>query len=172
MPKRRLEANTVSTKVLCVRSDDEQNRVSIKPHANMSMNYTLRMPEAPPDENESGYLRMDSTGQLYVDVGLQAPSLTIDSDVRLKTDISPLGKQLYKILRMKAITYVHKEDRHKEKQMGFVAQELKKIQPESVTVNSQRGIYQVRYAQMVASLVVSIQELERRVAHLENSKNK
>jgi len=60
---------------------------------------------------------------------------TANSDVRLKRNIEPMPSVLDKIMKMRATTYEFINDNPKhERSFGFIAQELKKVFPELVSV--------------------------------------
>ena len=60
---------------------------------------------------------------------------TANSDIRLKKNITPMPSVLKKIMQMQASTYefINENPRH-EKSFGFIAQDLKKIFPEVVSI--------------------------------------
>lgn len=93
----------------------------------------------------------------------------VASDIRLKTDISPLSDgYLDKVLQISPISYRMKDsifgykltekDRN-EVHVGFSAQELEQILPD-VTTN-ENGVYGVRYASLVPYLVQAIKEQQK-----------
>ncbi|KYG70328.1 cell wall anchor protein [Bdellovibrio bacteriovorus] len=85
-------------------------------------------------------------------------TLTQASDVRLKKDIQTMPEELNKILQIRPVTYHWKEEsRSKEKQIGFIAQEVEKIYPELVQ-NNRDGNKSVAYSNFVAPIIKALQE--------------
>ena len=87
-------------------------------------------------------------------------TLTQLSDQRLKKDIRPLGSVLENIEAINAYTYYWKEEQNdKNKQVGFLAQELEQIYPELVRTDAQ-GYKSVAYQNLVPVLLQAIKELK------------
>ncbi|WP_413568286.1 tail fiber domain-containing protein [Bdellovibrio sp. HCB117] len=85
-------------------------------------------------------------------------TLTQASDVRLKKDIQTMPEELNKILQIRPVTYHWKEEsRSKDKQIGFIAQEVEKIYPELVQ-NNRDGNKSVAYSNFVAPIIKALQE--------------
>lgn len=80
------------------------------------------------------------------------------SDVRLKTNIKPLQNALSKIVNLKGVSYNWKNNPDQNPQIGFIAQDVEKVFPEVVVVDS-AGNYSMAYQNLVAPLVESIKEL-------------
>lgn len=85
------------------------------------------------------------------------------SDKRLKKSIKPLKKAAEIIKSLVGVSYTRKDT--KEKEIGFIAQDVQKVLPELV---SQHGEYLgVNYSRVVAVLVEAFKEQEKRVSQLE-----
>ncbi|MEO8147879.1 MAG: tail fiber domain-containing protein [Bacteroidia bacterium] len=99
------------------------------------------------------------------------------SDERLKQNIKPLNNALDKIMQLKPSSYNFKTDEYvfmnlpKEKQYGFIAQDLEKVFPEMVSEiqqpyinkdgSARRDYFTIKgisYEQLIAVLVSAIQE--------------
>jgi hypothetical protein len=101
------------------------------------------------------------------------------SDIRLKTNISPISGPLNSILYLDGVTFFWNTKKYPElglsddPQIGFIAQEVEKIYPELVTTD-ESGFKTVDYNKLIPVLVegikqqqVIIHELELRVDTLE-----
>lgn len=85
------------------------------------------------------------------------------SDRKLKKHIKPLKKALEIVLGLAGVSYTRKDT--KEKEIGFIAQDVKKILPELVV--EQGGTLGVNYSRVVAVLVEAIKEQNQRIDDLE-----
>ena len=85
------------------------------------------------------------------------------SDARLKNDIVDISEALQKVLQMHGVTYTFKDANRfgKERQMGFLAQELEAIVPEAV---SDGGEYKsVNYQVLTALLTEALKEQQKQI---------
>ncbi len=86
------------------------------------------------------------------------------SDVRYKKDISTVQNALGKMLGLRGVNYFWKADEYKEqnfskdKQVGFIAQEVEKLIPEFVYTDN-KGFKTMSYDRLTAVLVEAIKEL-------------
>lgn len=55
------------------------------------------------------------------------------SDQRLKEDVAPLMDALEKILKLQPVTWRWKNENNKDRQLGFIAQDVEKVLPELVS---------------------------------------
>jgi len=110
----------------------------------------------------------------------------LSSDKKLKEQVETEENTLEKIMELNAVTYTYKENDQlnlsKELQHGFIAQEIEEVFPELVTTikkpifdkeNNVEGEYEykaVNYIGLISVLTSSIQELNEKVATLENEK--
>lgn len=91
-------------------------------------------------------------------------TLTINSDARLKENLTPLTDALDKV---KALTgYNYNRIGSDKLEMGVVAQEVQKVSPELVLEDSE-GTLSVSYPNMVALLIEAIKEQSTKIASLE-----
>lgn len=108
------------------------------------------------------------------------------SDIRYKTNIEPLSYGLDEILKLNAITYNWKDEKHevaqldkKETRIGLSAQELLTVIPEVVNTHSwvatdEDGTYNyveneklgVNYAELIPVLIKAIQEQQKKIDYL------
>ena len=100
------------------------------------------------------------------------------SDRRLKTNIRPLPLILDKILQLRPVEYLMKYDNPaKEKSIGFIAQDVKLIFPELVTVTSHmvtKGVtlpdfHALDYSAFKVLAVKAVQEEQKYIEDLQNS---
>jgi hypothetical protein len=107
-------------------------------------------------------------------------SPNISSDFRLKENIKPISYGLNDVLRMNPVQYNLIGVPTTEVSLGLIAQEIKNIIPEIVTVdysegkterdtglNQARHLHSLRYGDLIPVLIKAIQELEAKVASLE-----
>ena len=84
--------------------------------------------------------------------------LTIESDARLKTNITTLGNTLSKLLLIDGKTYTLKSQESIEK-IGLLAQEVQKIFPELVKqTGDEKGILSINYQGLIPILINAIKE--------------
>jgi hypothetical protein len=119
----------------------------------------------------SNAVRMTKNGNIYI-----TGTLSQSSDIRLKTNITPMGNVLAALQFINPITYEFKdtETHPAGLQIGFSAQEIQAQFPEIVRENA-KGELTVAYGQMSAVLLQAIKEqqemikkLEDRISQLEN----
>jgi hypothetical protein len=90
-------------------------------------------------------------------------TLTINSDARLKENLTPLTGALDKV---KALTgYNYNRIGSETLEMGVVAQEVQKVAPELVLEDSE-GTLSVAYQNMVALLIEAVKEQSAEIAAL------
>jgi hypothetical protein len=108
-------------------------------------------------------------------------SAWIVSDIRLKTNIKPLQNALSKVLLLNGVTFNFKTETYpdlglsKSEQIGFVAQEVEKVLPQTVS-DGPGGFKSVEYTNIVPVLVEAIKEQQKQIdelkAEIEQLKNK
>lgn len=95
------------------------------------------------------------------------------SDIRYKTDFSPLNHSLQKVLSLQGMYYNWRLNEFPEmhfsdnKQIGFAAQELEKLFPELVMTDS-KGYKSVDYGRLTPVLVEAIKEQQKMIELLMN----
>jgi hypothetical protein len=98
--------------------------------------------------------------------GWMQGTLTQNSDMRLKKDITPLQQSLQKIIQLNGYHYYWKNEQGDDRlQTGVLAQEVQKIFPELVTANKD-GILAVNYSGLIPVLIESIKEQQTQVDRL------
>jgi hypothetical protein len=124
------------------------------------------------NNNPTIYMPAAST---YVGIGTATPSqkLTVhngtttgtytttgwvhSSDERLKTNITSIDDPLQKVLQLNDVYFNWKTDPVGDRQMGFIAQDVKSIVPEVVVGNEKDG-YGLAYGNLTALLVGAVQQ--------------
>jgi hypothetical protein len=97
------------------------------------------------------------------------------SDMRMKTNIQNLSYGLKELMALRPVSYNWKDTSNKGDQIGFIAQEVKKIVPEVVIGDELIETIGIKYAELIPVLVNAIkeqqqqiEELKKRVQTLEN----
>lgn len=109
----------------------------------------------------------DSTPSYKLDVNgtFRAFGITDSSDIRLKENIEEISEPvLEKLIQLNGVKYnwIDKEAYGKERQIGFIAQDLEQVFPELVKT-ADDGYKSVAYGKSTAVLVKAIQELKSEV---------
>jgi hypothetical protein len=107
--------------------------------------------------NSSNKIRLGNTSVTSLESQV---ALSVSSDRRLKRDIQDIGYGLQTLLEMRPVSYQLKSNNLK--QMGFIAQDMKKLVPEVVTGiegDLEKGeALAITYANLVPVLTKSIKE--------------
>lgn len=93
------------------------------------------------------------------------------SDARLKDNIKPMNQYgLAQVLQLKPVTYFYKKDETKHQEVGFIAQDVKKVIPEVVTGSEgdlEKGeTLGLSYGNLVPVLTKAIQEQQAMIEEL------
>ena len=92
---------------------------------------------------------------------IEAPEFLYTSDERLKKNIAPLSGSdaLGKVLQLQGVTYDWKDvTMGRGEQVGFIAQDVKKVLPDLVHTDASTTLESVDYARLTPYLVESIKE--------------
>jgi len=113
-------------------------------------------------------LTFDTDGNAYFgkDVTVNYNMLT-PSDQRLKTNVETLGNVLQSIERMRGVRfeYINQHKYAKGPKIGVIAQELRNVYPELVTMGTD-GFYKVDYTQLTGILIQAVKEQQAQVMKL------
>jgi hypothetical protein len=96
------------------------------------------------------------------------------SDIRYKTNFSPLDNALHNVLQLQGYYYFWKQDEFPDKeftdkrQIGFTAQELEVLFPELVQTDLE-GYKSVDYSRMTPLLVEAIKEQQKQIDALQKN---
>jgi hypothetical protein len=97
-----------------------------------------------------------ATYKLDVVGDIRATAFFYSSDRRLKYNIQEM-KGLETILRLRGVKFQWKDDGRPE--IGLIAQEVEQVAPELVQTDAVTGLKAVKYGNLVAPLIESVQEL-------------
>ena len=100
-------------------------------------------------------------------------NITAYSDIRLKKDVKTIENALDKVTKLRGVEYTRIEN--EEREIGVIAQEVKEVIPELVSVNENSDsfengisdIHTMKYQNTVGLLIEAIKELEKKVSDLE-----
>ncbi len=92
---------------------------------------------------------------------LSAHGFLYFSDERLKENVKDIPDALAKIMRLRGVLFDWKEG--EVENLGFIAQEVEKVFPETVETEKSTGYKSVQYASLVAPLVSALQEQQRQI---------
>ncbi|MEP7323444.1 MAG: tail fiber domain-containing protein [Saprospiraceae bacterium] len=85
-------------------------------------------------------------------------AVDVSSDYRLKENIKPIDFGLKEVLKIKPVSYSLKGDNIKTTQLGYVAQDLKKVIPTVVHGIEDKEMLSVTYTELIPVLTKAIQE--------------
>jgi hypothetical protein len=138
-----------------ITTDEEGNIITLNPQGDPPVNIILST------------ATISSISSEYIHVGnLEAQSVATTSDQRFKRDIEPLENALSIITQMNPVKYNWNESptfHGREKEIGFLAQELEKVLPNVVKTTDHK---MVSYGNITAVLVGAIQELQQEIQRL------
>lgn len=122
------------------------------------------------------YVQANEANGVYLSVG--ATSWTGNSDERLKNINSNIENALDKLLTLRAVNFSWKSDDTNKENLGLIAQDVELVFPQVIDktiLPSKEGeqadeieYLGVRYTELIPVLVKAIQELNAKVAALEN----
>lgn len=126
---------------------------------NIVIGYNAQVPTA----SANNQIRLGNTDISYA--GIQV-AWTITSDIRWKENIQPISFGLDFISNLNPVSYTRKNDEQKLIEFGLIAQEVKK-ELEKLGINNSglltiddKGNYEIRYNDLFAPIIKSIQELK------------
>ncbi len=114
------------------------------------------------NEDRNNALILYKNGDLTI-----SGNITEASDLRLKTELSPLNGTLSKLVQIQPVYYRFKntEQYPGDKQIGLIAQEVEKYFPELVSKDS-KGYLAVNYSKMTAVLLQAVKEQQQTIEKL------
>ena len=93
-----------------------------------------------------------------------------DSDRQLKSNIILISNPLQTIKQINGVQFSWKKDGKLD--YGMIAQQVQKVIPQMVSLNSSTGYKQISYIKLIPFLLESIKELNKRIETLEFQKSK
>ena len=94
-------------------------------------------------------------------------TLTENSSIRYKKDVETISYGLDKVLQLRGVTYIKKENNVKE--MGVIAEEIAEILPDVVLYDSEGKVDSVSYGRITAVLIEAIKDLKKEINELKNN---
>ena len=88
------------------------------------------------------------------------------SDRRIKENVVQIDTALEKVNKLRGVYYNRIDDEDKEREIGFIAQEVNEVAPELVTYAEDVDQYGVKYGNTTALLVEAVKELTQQVKDL------
>lgn len=107
----------------------------------------------------TGYVGVNTTAPseaLEVNGNVKAASYLYTSDARLKKDVITLPQAMEKLLKLRGVNFVWKNN--EEKTVGFIAQEVEAVYPELVKTDKTSGYKSVQYGNITAILVEALKQ--------------
>ncbi len=120
----------------------------------------------------SNVFNVDSSGN-----GIFNANVSAYSDYRLKEDVKTIDNALDKVSKLRGVEYTRKETKARE--IGVIAQEVKEIVPELVTVENTKSdinpegledLHTMKYQNTVGLLIEAIKELKLEIEQLKKGK--
>jgi hypothetical protein len=110
-----------------------------------------------------------ASGGLAVFIDANGKLGTVTSSARFKDDIKPMGKASEAILSLKPVAFRYKKelDPAGTPQLGLIAEDVEKINPDLVVRDKEGKPYSVRYDQVNAMLLNEFLKEHRKVQQLE-----
>jgi len=109
-----------------------------------------------------------SSYQVYVHGGFYATgNVTAYSDRRIKENIVTIDNALEKVNQLEGVYYNRVDDPDKNREIGFIAQDVNEVTPELVTYAEDVDQYGVKYQNATALLVEAVKTLTQQVKDLQ-----
>ena len=157
----------VSRDVLTIESGNELNGILVKSNSFSSRIY---------NKNSSNYLAIDvgatseaikisTAGVVTIKTSLTVATTNYTSDENLKQNITPILNSLDKIEQINGVNFIWNEEKqniHKGRDVGVIAQEIEKILPEAVSTDEE-GVKLVQYHKIIPLLIECIKELKSEI---------
>jgi len=147
------------------------------------------------NQRYSGYFtggQVRVTDNIYATLDVYARGVLLNSDERLKSDIKPLTKEVGRLYQLQGKSYkkaavvlelqdslsIELQAEHRREpiedvaEFGYLAQELKEVFPELVSMDSTSGYYAVNYIGLIPVIVEALKEQrlenEKKQAQIDN----
>jgi hypothetical protein len=150
-------------------------------------NSTMGVATMHPNEDWTGALGTSTKrfNHIYTYV-LHYDELQDWSDARLKENIKPLANNLDKIKLLRGVSYNMKKEfynisdqeilakatKDNKTDFGFLAQEIKEVFPEVVSLDSSTNYYSVNYVKLIPVLIEAVKEQQVQIEELKKQINK
>jgi hypothetical protein len=118
-----------------------------------------------PDNTNNFVIYNENNTGAYI--GYSSTSWTGNSDIRLKNVINPITDATSKLSTLNPIVFSWKSDSTNRENLGLVAQDVEKVFPQVIDVNSE-DMLGIRYSELIPVLVKAIQEVKAEIDELKN----
>lgn len=113
-----------------------------------------------------GNISPNGSNRLTVNGSISASAFNTSSDRRLKTNIENLGYGLGEIMALQPSRYNWKTTPDKDKQLGLIAQDVKKVVPEIVSGDEVNGTLSINYTALIPVLINAVKEQQTQIEEL------
>ena len=110
----------------------------------------------------SSYGLYEQAGGIY-----STGNVTAYSDRRIKENIATIDNALEKVNKLEGVYYTRIDDPDKNREIGFIAQDVNEVTPELVTYAEDVDQYGVKYQNATALLVEAVKTLTQQVKDLQ-----
>ncbi len=101
-----------------------------------------------------------------------ATGFVTSSDRRLKTHIKDLNYGLKEVLSLQPVSYNWKKTPNTDKQIGLIAQDVRKLVPEAVVGDEAKEKLAVNYTELIPVLINAIKEQQKQIEELKQKVEK
>jgi hypothetical protein len=101
-------------------------------------------------------VEIDANGQLGIK----------NSSARYKRDVAPMGTSSDKVLALRPVTFVYKDDAQGVTRYGLIAEEVATVYPELVTRTASGEVQTVKYHELIPMLLNELQREHQEIAML------
>ena len=114
----------------------------------------------------SNTTRLNYDGNLHV-TNFTAGTITETSTMRLKKNIEPMNFSMEKFESLAPVSFEW-NNRESGKEIGLIAEEVYKIFPELVTIDSEENVEGVKYTKLTLYLIEAVKELQKEIKKIKN----
>jgi hypothetical protein len=115
-------------------------------------------------------LNIYSDGEYRASLNTTSGSYVQEADARNKKQVRPLNDgTLQKVLQLKPITYLMKNQRNDDRIYGLTAQEVEKVFPTLVEYIPKEDTHSLSYTELIPVLVKALQEQHDTIEYLQNN---
>jgi hypothetical protein len=115
--------------------------------------------------SQDDFYKLGQSGKRWKEVWSANPFLQT-SDVRFKKNIRPMNYGLQTVLKMQPVSYNLINQQHEMPDLGFLAQDMEKLVPESVISPEGGGMKAMKYSNLIPVLVNAIKEQQVQIETL------
>lgn len=108
-------------------------------------------------------LQYNTSVRLYNNAVYSSYGFYESSDERLKTILNPVKVNLDELAKLRKVYYLWKDDSSNDTQLGVIAQDVQKLYPELVNVNSDTGYLSLAYDKLSVVALAAVDELHKTI---------